>query len=45
MMELNLVGLNHKTAPIDLREEIAFAETALPAHSRFCKANSALEKP
>jgi len=29
-MELTLVGLNHKTAPIDLREEIAFAEEALP---------------
>ncbi len=29
-MELTLVGLNHKTAPIDLREEIAFAEAALP---------------
>jgi glutamyl-tRNA reductase len=29
-MELTLVGLNHKTAPIALREEIAFAEAALP---------------
>lgn len=29
-MKLTLVGLNHRTAPIDLRERVAFTETALP---------------
>ena len=29
-MDLILVGLNHKTAPIEVREKVAFREDAIP---------------
>jgi glutamyl-tRNA reductase len=37
-MELVLVGLNHKTAPIDIREKVAFREETIPeALRRLCR--------
>ncbi len=29
-MDLVLVGLNHKTAPIEIREKVAFREESIP---------------
>lgn len=31
-MYLVVVGLNHKTAPVEVREKLSFAETSLPYH-------------
>ena len=44
MMDLVLVGLNHKTAPVEVRERIAFAEKHLqPALKRLQKDSDLLE--
>jgi glutamyl-tRNA reductase len=43
-MDLVLVGLNHKTAPIDVRERIAFAEERLPSALKRLQTESDLQE-
>ena len=38
-MALLALGLNHQTAPLDLREKVAFAPEAMPTHYRTWRAN------
>ena len=42
-MKLTVIGLNHHTAPLAIREQLAFAAAALPEAVRDLSVNAAAE--
>ncbi len=42
MTEIIVVGINHKTAPVELREKLAFTDSQLVRSYDFCKGKSEL---
>ncbi|HSW49410.1 MAG TPA: glutamyl-tRNA reductase [Bryobacteraceae bacterium] len=43
-MKLSITGLNHKTAPVEVREKLAFDERALPDAFRALKSQDGIEE-
>ncbi|MBS3887343.1 MAG: glutamyl-tRNA reductase [Dethiobacter sp.] len=39
MTEIMIMGINHKTAPVELREKLSFTESQLTRSLAFCKAS------
>lgn len=44
MTEILIVGINHKTAPVELREKLSFSESQLTLSLAFCKANTEIQE-
>lgn len=43
-MELAVVGINHKTAPVEIREKFSFSPDRVPEANRLLKENACLEE-
>lgn len=42
MTEIMIVGINHKTAPVELREKLSFTESQLTRSLEFCKLSAGI---